>query len=264
MAEAPLLAIENLSVQLGKKVILQDVSFEIKAGDWVSVIGPNGAGKSTLFKTLLGLAPVSAGAIRLLGKSLQQISPRDRARVMGYVPQVAEQGLTCTVEEFIMMGRYPYLSAFASPGAEDRQIVDQVLALTDTVSFRHRLMDSLSGGERQKVFIAGALAQQPRLLLLDEPASYLDPRNELDIQELLQRINRETGMAIVMVSHHLNSVLRYSQLVVGLKAGQLLFDGSPQTLLESNILQDLFDVEFQVLTAAGQSFPVIVPDRVMS
>jgi ABC-type cobalamin/Fe3+-siderophores transport system ATPase subunit len=258
-----LISVQNLVVQLENYTILDDVSLDIQAGDAVGVIGPNGAGKSTLLKALLGLIPIRSGEIRLMGKPLKQYTSRERAKVIGYVPQVPEHGLFCTVDDFIAMGRYPYLSAFSPPGPEDRQIVDQALALTGTTPFQHRIMASLSGGERQKALIAGALAQQPQLLLLDEPASFLDPRNELEIQELLQTINRETGMAVVIVSHHLNSMLRYSRSVLGFKGGRLIFQGSPQALLDANALTEIYDTHFQMIPTTPAGFPVVIPERVV-
>lgn len=263
MGNGPLISVQNLGVRLEKQAILTDISMEIHEGDAVGVIGPNGAGKSTLLKALIGLAPISTGDILLMGKPLKHYSSRERARWIGYVPQAPEHGLSCTVDDFILMGRYPYLSTFSPPGPEDRRIVHEALAMTGTTAFRHRIMDTLSGGERQKVLIAGALAQQPKILLLDEPASFLDPRNELEIQELLQTINQETGMAVLIVSHHLNSMLRYSHSVLGFKAGQLIFSGSPQALLESEALTEIYDTHFQVIPTAQAGFPVIIPDRVV-
>jgi ABC-type cobalamin/Fe3+-siderophores transport system ATPase subunit len=264
MASEPLISVRQLTVQREGKTILRDVSFAIHAGDSVGVIGPNGAGKSTLFKTLIGLAPISSGEILLMGKPLKQFSSRERAQWIGYVPQAPEHGLSCTVEDFIFMGRYPYLSSFSPPGPQDRKIVDEVLKLTGTTGLRHRVMDTLSGGEKQKVLIAGAIAQQPKVLLLDEPASFLDPRNELEIQDLLQTINRETEMAMVIVSHHLNSMLRYSRSVLGLKDGQLIFDGSPQTLLATQALREIYDTEFRIISTGEDAFPVIFPERVIA
>jgi len=264
MASEPLLSIRNLSVQREGKTILRDVSLSIHAADAVGVIGPNGAGKSTLFKALIGLAPISAGEILLMGKPLREFSSRERAQAIGYVPQAPEHSMVCTVEDFICMGRYPYLSSFSPPGPNDRKIVNEALTLTGTEALRHRIMDTLSGGEKQKVMISGALAQQPRILLLDEPASFLDPRNELEIQELLQTINRETGMAIVTVSHHLNSMLRYSRSVLGFKGGQLIFSGAPQSLLDSNALRNIYDTEFLVIPTGAAGFPVILPERVIA
>jgi len=263
MASEALISVRHLSVKREGKSILDDVSLDIHAGDMIGVIGPNGAGKSTLFKTLIGLVSYDKGEILLGGKPLQQYSSRERAQWIGYVPQAPEHSLACTVEEFICMGRYPYLSSFSPPGPEDRQAVEHALTITGTTSLRHRVMDTLSGGEKQKVLIAGAIAQRSKVLLLDEPASFLDPRNELEAQELLQTINRETGLGIVTVSHHLNSMLRYSQTVFGLKNGRLIFNGTPQTLLSGNALLEIYDTQFQIIPSSTAGFPVIIPERVI-
>jgi len=262
MAKQRLLSVQNLKVHREGKPILQDISVEVSEGDTIAIIGPNGAGKSTLFKTLMGLVPVAGGEIDLLGKPLKHYSNRQRAQIIAYVPQAPEHGMGCSVEDFILMGRYPYLSSFSQPGPNDRRIMEESFVLSGTSALRHRIMDSLSGGERQKVMLAGCLAQQPKIMLLDEPASYLDPRNELEIQALLQRINQETGMAMVTVSHHLNSILRYSKTIVGIKEGQLRFCGTPEQLLRSDALTQIYETHFQQIPAPDGGLPVLIPERV--
>jgi iron complex transport system ATP-binding protein len=257
----PLVAINGLSVRINGKTLLADLSLDIHEGDYLAVIGPNGAGKTTLLKAMLGLIRAGSGEIRLMGKRLERYSGRERARWIGYVPQASESGLSCTVEEFVMMGRYPYLSRFSPPGPRDRDAVNRAMALTETDRLRFRTLDTLSGGERQKVLIAGALAQQPRLLLLDEPSSFLDPRNESEVQALLQAVNRDVGVTVVSVTHNLNDVLRSARRVLGLQAGRVVHAGEVGDLLAPGVLRRIYNMHFRIIASGSVEDAVVIPEK---
>lgn len=256
----PLLRVENLSVRFNQTDILRQVSFALNAGEYLAIIGPNGAGKTTLVKTILGLNPDYTGQIFLQEQPLTHIQPKAKARYLAYVPQTQEVGEFHRVREFILMGRYPYLSAISPPQTNDQDIVDAVMTQTGVTPLADRLVHTLSGGERQKVMIAAALAQQPDILLLDEPATFLDPKNQIEIQRLLRHINRQTGTTIVAITHDLNSALHDATRILGLKDGQIQLDGSPENTLTPTHLTALFDAPFLALPAPNGGAHWLVPD----
>lgn len=256
----PLLNIKNLSVRFNQTDILRSVSFILNRGEFLAVIGPNGAGKTTLIKTILGLNPDYTGQMELDGQSLAKFKPKEKARRLAYVPQTQEMGEFHRVWDFVLMGRYPYLNAIRPPQAEDKAVVDEALRQTGTSSLARRLVLTLSGGERQKVMIAAALAQQPEILILDEPATFLDPKNQLEIQGLLRHINASQGVAIVSITHDMNSALHDASRVLGLKAGQVKLDGPPTEMLTPAGLWALFEAPFRSLAVEGSAQQWLVPD----
>ncbi len=253
---SPLLRATSIQVRLQNQTILKDVSFEMQAGDFMAVIGPNGAGKSTLIKALLGLIPIAGGQFLLREQPLSSFSPKAKARHLAYVPQSA---LSATISDaqlvwdFVMMGRYPYLAPLAAPQAQDRQMVEQALQQTGTGPLAERVLSSLSGGERQKVMIAAALAQQPEILVLDEPDTFLDPKNQQDILALLSHLNQAQGLSILCVTHDLNSAAHYANRILGLKQGHVLLEGLPEATLQPAQLETLFELPFLKLTAPNST-----------
>lgn len=260
---APILSARHLSLFIEQCPIVSDISVDIYPGEVVSVIGPNGAGKTTLLKLLLGVFSPHAGQIYLEDRPMSEYKPRERARWVGYVPQNIDISLACTVEEYVLMGRYPYLQPFSMPTRTDHEAVDRALDMTHTEHLRKRFLHTLSGGERQKILIAGALAQQTPILLLDEPASFLDPRNEMEVQSLLSSINRSAGTAILMVTHNLNHALQISEKIVALKQGECVYFGTPDDLLKRDCLASIFGIRFQVVQTDPDNVPMVFPERVV-
>lgn len=258
-----LLNVRNLSVHISSAHILRDVTLAIEQGESISIIGPNGAGKTTLLKVLLGLNAHYQGQVELLGKPLASYTVKERAQWMGYVPQHHDFADFSTVEEFIWMGRYPYMSVFRQPKEDDHQAVQAAMQLTEIQHMAGRILQTLSGGEQQKVLIAAALAQQPKALLLDEPATFLDPRNQIEIQRLLGKINRETGTTIIAVTHDINSALHASSRIVALKSGQVTFDGPPASLANEAVLFDIYQTRFRLITDAISGDVLIAPALAM-
>ncbi len=251
-----LIEIEELSLCLEQAPILHDISLTIKAGEYISIIGQNGAGKSTLIKCLAKIHTDWRGAIRLRGEALGAIPSRQAARYVSYVPQADARPLPFTVEEFVTMGRYPHLSPFSSVRREDLEIIDEALRQTRVEPFRHRQMNTLSGGERQKVFIAAAIAQGADIILLDEPTTFLDYRHQSEILHLLGRHNRERSATIVAVYHDLNSAVAWSDRVVALQAGRLVFADRPEGLFRPRVLESIFEVDFDFVSRPGHPLPL--------
>jgi iron complex transport system ATP-binding protein len=235
--------IENLALELNGAEILRGVSFSIAPGEYVSIIGPNGAGKTTLLRCLLGMYPYK-GSARIGGIECRDCGSRELARQVSYVPQTHDIEFPLSVYDFVMMGRYPYLSALSPAQKHDEEAVERALELTGTAQFRARTLRTLSGGERQKVYIAAALAQETPVILLDEPATFLDWRHQSEVMTLLKKINAECGATILAVNHDLNSAAHWSDRIVALKNGRTLFTGAPQELIQPEPLEKLFETSF--------------------
>jgi iron complex transport system ATP-binding protein len=254
------LLVEQMTVRKGGKTILNDVSFTAPDGKITGLIGPNGAGKSTLLTAILGLSSAT-GTACFRGQDLLTMSRRARAQCTAYVEQSASTEERLTVREVVALGRIPFEAAWqAEPGPGDAAIIDAVLAQTGIAGFAGRRYSTLSGGEQQRVQVARALAQTPRLLLLDEPTSHLDIRAQLQLLELLrQRALR--GMTIVLALHDLNHAMRFCDHLVVLKAGGVAANGSPEAVLTSALLRDVYGVHARVLAGDDASPATIVFDE---
>ncbi|MGB7567589.1 MAG: ABC transporter ATP-binding protein [Chitinivibrionales bacterium] len=243
-----LIKIDTLSFSYNQKPILQNVSLNITEGEQWAVIGKNGAGKSTLIKCIAGLEKIKQGQIIIGGKNIETFAAKDLAKLISYVPQVSGRNLPFTVFDYVMMGRFPYQGFMALPIAVDRNIVKESLHLTDTDEFSSRKMNMLSGGELQRVFLAGAVAQRTPILLLDEPTTFLDPFHRQLIIKALERIQHEFNTTIIAVTHEISSIIdRYSN-VLGLKEGEVVFSGKLNADSDeaATIYNRIFDVEFEI------------------
>jgi len=258
-SENPVLEICDFSFRLGRKEILRDVTFSVAWGEYLSIVGPNGAGKTTLLKCIDRLLAGGAGRIEVFGRPLESYRQKELARRISYVPQADGRVIPFSVRQFVLMGRYPYLSPFSSTDKEGRRAVDEALERTGTAEFADRRLDTLSGGERQKVYIAAALAQGSDILLLDEPTTFLDYRHQAEIRDLLSRVNRESKVTIVCVTHDLNRAVLDSDRIVALVAGRVLFTGRPDEIMKTEVLETLFRTPFVLTSHPGTAIPMIVP-----
>lgn len=235
--------IENLALSINGKPILHDITTSVECGEYVSIIGPNGAGKTTLIRCLLGMYPYQ-GSIRISGTECAEVSARELARQISYVPQTHDIEFPLPVFDFVMMGRYPYLSALAPAQKKDIQTVEDAMKMTGIQPLRNRRLGTLSGGERQKVYIAAALAQETPIILLDEPATFLDWKHQAEVMHLLKQINNEHNVTMIAVNHDLNSAAHWSDRIVAIKDGRLFFEGSPDKLIQPDPLNALFETTF--------------------
>jgi iron complex transport system ATP-binding protein len=253
--------IESLALELNGAPILRGVSFDIGQGEYVSIIGPNGAGKTTLLRCLLGMYPYQ-GSAKIGGTECRNYDSRALARQVSYVPQTHDLEFPLAVYDFVMMGRYPYMSALSPAQKHDEEAVEWALDITGTAQFRTRTLRTLSGGERQKVYIAAALAQETPVMLLDEPATFLDWRHQSEVMTLLKKINVECGATILAVNHDLNSAAHWSDRIIALKDGRTLFTGTPQELIHPAPLETLFETAFvrkETLAPASESIVDATP-----
>jgi iron complex transport system ATP-binding protein len=243
------LELENVSAGYPGRPVLRDLSLVIRAGETVALLGPNGAGKSTLLQVMTGLRRPTAGRVRLFDRDVQQLPAAERARLVSLVPQQMEVPMAFTVEEMVMMGRTATLHRWQGPSDHDRQLVEQAMTYTDISHLRQRLFTEMSGGERQRVVIALALAAEPRLILLDEPTSHLDLNHRLEVLELISRLNCERGVAIVMVAHDLSMAAEFFPRLILLDAqGRIAADGTPATVLTGPTLEAVYHCRVTVHT----------------
>ncbi|MBN1195944.1 MAG: ABC transporter ATP-binding protein [Candidatus Aminicenantes bacterium] len=242
------LQIESLSFSINGASILKDICVTIGAGEKWSVIGANGAGKSTLLKCLLRIHSGWTGSVRLFGRCLNDYSQRNLARKVAYVPQPGDdQRFPFTVRQFVAMGRYAYSGMFATANKDDDAVVKRAMRQARVQEFAERTLETLSGGERQKVFIAAALAQQADLLLLDEPTAFLDYRHQVEVSRILGEINQRHGTTIMAVTHDVNTAILTDGLVLAFKQGRTAWIGPAADLTKPGRLEDIFDTRFRFI-----------------
>jgi ABC-type cobalamin/Fe3+-siderophores transport system ATPase subunit len=227
--------------------VLRGVDLELPQGRVCTILGPNGSGKTTLLRCLLGQHAPTEGSIRLGGQPIEAMGPRERARQLAYVPQLPSSAFAFTVRELVAMGRYAHQGALGLASHEDRDQVQRALERTGTDAFADRTMGELSGGEAQCVMIARALAQQPRVMLLDEPTSHLDLRNQLLIVRLVRQLTREQGMAALVVGHDINLAARHSDTLALFHEGRVAATGRPTEVLQAPLLRATYGVEVELI-----------------
>jgi iron complex transport system ATP-binding protein len=239
----PALGIRDLSLSIGGSDILKGVSFDIPRGAFVSIVGPNGAGKTTLLRCVMSIVTGWTGNIFVEGKPVHAYRPRELARLVSYVPQWDNMVFPFTGRELVMMGRYPYLSPFIQPDRKDLDVVEHTLQSTGTQSIADRDMRTLSGGEKQKILIAGALAQEAGTMLLDEPTTFLDPLHAEEVLSILNDLNR-SGVTVVIITHDINHAAYYADSITALVEGRVVFYGPPEDLLVSDMLRSVYNKDF--------------------
>ncbi len=241
-----LLEVRNLKYDVNATQVLMGVDFGVRAGELVGLIGPNGAGKSTLLKLLGGQWSPTSGDILLEGRPLARFSARDIARRVAHVPQSTALSFPFTVREVVLMGRSPHLSRFQIESARDRAIAERALQATNAAYLADRLVTTLSGGEAQRIILARALAQEPKVLLLDEPTSNLDVKHQLEIMALARTQAHQQGLGVVAAVHDLGHAARYCDRLVLLVCGRIIADGAPDAVLTREKLRYAFGIEAQL------------------
>ena len=252
-----IIEIKNIDFSYNTKKVLADVSFPVKQGEFLGIIGPNGAGKSTVLRLICGILKPDRGSIAILNESLSSIEPRQLAKKIAFVPQETHFSLDFTVEDIVMMGRYPYLRAFQRENKTDYEARDHALNYVDVDDLRKRRINSLSSGERQRVVLARALAQEPQILILDEPTSHLDLHHQYAIMELLKKMNKE-GMSIIVVNHDLNLASLYCERLVLMYRGKVFKQGTPAEILNEKTLKDVYLTDVKVMKHPHKDVPHIL------
>jgi iron complex transport system ATP-binding protein len=241
--------------------VIDRVSFTVEAGEFVCLLGPNGCGKTTLLKLMAGVLRPHQGAITLDGRALGGISRRDLAKQVASVPQETHPAFDYSVLEMVLMGRHPHLGAFQLEGPEDIAIAHDSLSATGTADLAHRPYMTLSGGEKQRVVIASALAQAPHVLLLDEPTASLDLAYQLEVASLLHRLNHDRGVTMALATHDLNLAASLCDSLVLIRSGCVLAQGPTREVLTGAMIQQLYDVEADVQFHKSSGHLTVVPIR---
>ncbi|MBD2690944.1 ABC transporter ATP-binding protein [Anabaena catenula] len=242
------LELQNLTGGYTVSPIIQDINLSLQTGEWLSLVGANGSGKSTLLKLISRILSPQQGVILLDGKAIHSQPPNLIAQKLALLPQQQTVPVGLTVRQLVSLGRTPHQSWWQwELSSEDRQKVEAAIKKTQLEKFSNRLIEELSGGERQRAFLALALAQEPKVLLLDEPTTYLDINYQLQLLELLKNLNQQQNLTIVTVLHELNLAARYSSRIALLKQGRLWEVGTPEAVLTPNNIAQVFGVESMII-----------------
>ena len=249
---------DDLSIGYGEQLIVKDLSVQIPNQKITTIIGPNGCGKSTLLKAITRIISHQSGAVVLDGKNVSKENTKVLAKKMAILPQTPESASGLTVGELVSYGRFPYQTGFGRLSKKDYEVIDWALKVTNTSSFKYLPVDSLSGGQRQRVWIAMALAQETEIIFLDEPTTYLDMAHQLEVLELLQRLNQEEKRTIVMVLHDLNQAARFADYIVALKDGQIVKAGPCEEVITKEVLRGVFNIDAEIGLDPRTSKPMCI------
>lgn len=233
--------VQNISSGYDKDLILHEIDFEVEPGQFLGIIGPNGCGKSTLLRTMTRVLTLVQGKVLFRGRDIEEIPLNHLARVCAFVPQETLINFSFSCLEIVLMGRLPYLSRFQSETSRDFEIAHESLKLTDSLHLISRDINELSAGERQRVLIARALAQEPEVLYLDEPTSHLDIGHQTEVFDLLKSLNKDKGLTVVCVLHDLNIAADYCDRMIVLKEGRIKAKGAPEEILDYQLIEQVYN-----------------------
>lgn len=237
---------DSISIGYGERLIVKELSIEIPDKSITTIIGSNGCGKSTLLKAITRIISHQSGTVVLDGKNITKENTKSLARKMAILPQSPEGVSGLTVGELVSYGRYPYQQGFGRLTKRDYEVIDWALEVTGTKEYKHRAVDALSGGQRQRVWIAMALAQETEIIFLDEPTTYLDMAHQLEVLELLQKLNIEQQRTIVMVLHDLNQAARFADYIIALKDGRVVKAGTCEEVMNRDVLRKVFNIDAEI------------------
>ncbi|MDO5639394.1 MAG: ATP-binding cassette domain-containing protein [Neisseria sp.] len=241
------------------RVLLHDITLQFKPGKVYGLIGHNGSGKSTLLKLLSRQNQPSSGAVLLEGRPVAGYSARNYAKQVAYLPQHLPAATALTARELINMGRYAWSGLLGRSSEADRAAVAEAFALTHTEKFADQIVDTLSGGERSRIWLAMCLAQQSRFLLLDEPLAALDIAHQLDVMALIRDLSHRLDLGVIIVIHDINLAAQYCDELVALKGGKLLKQGTPAEIMTAEVLNDIYSVEMNIIRHPQSGVPVALP-----
>ncbi|MFD2705907.1 ABC transporter ATP-binding protein [Salibacterium lacus] len=251
-----ILRTDQIEARYENHTVFKDLNISIAEGRITTIIGPNGCGKSTLLKTIGRILKQTGGQVFLQEENLNTIPTREIARRLSLLPQNPAAPGELTVEELIAYGRYPHRKNINKLTGRDQEMIEWAMELTKTAAFRSRSIGTLSGGQKQKVWLAMALAQHTKVLLLDEPTTYLDMAHQLDVLQIVETLNRDYECSVVMVLHDINHAARFSHEMVAMKEGEIIASGEPADIMKEGVLRDVFDIQARVMMDPQNGAPV--------
>ncbi|MEO0607121.1 MAG: ABC transporter ATP-binding protein [Pseudomonadota bacterium] len=234
-----------LTVTAGEKTLVRNATFDVTQGELIIVLGPNGAGKTSMIRSVLGLTPLAAGTATLNGVSVAQLSARDRAQSVAYLPQIRPLAWPNQVRDIVALGRFSHGAALGRLSQADADAVSRAIAACDLTHLAHRTADTLSGGELARVHCARAIATEAPLLIADEPTAALDPRHQFRILDLIKTYV-DTGAGALLVLHDIDLAARYATRLIWMKDGEIIADGSPADTLSSERLAEVYQIDARV------------------
>jgi iron complex transport system ATP-binding protein len=253
------LTVNGIECRYGSVKILSDISLEVKPGCFLGILGPNGSGKTTLLKSISRVLKPHGGSVLIDKEDIYKLNPKQVAQKMAVVPQFSNVGFSFSVMDIVLMGRNPHLGDFQMESGKDVDIARKAMELTNTWNFANRPINELSGGEAQRVVIARALAQEPKILLLDEPMSHLDIINQIELMDLIKNLCTEDGLAVIAVIHDLNMASRYCDNILLLKEGKVYALGPVEDVMTRENIQNVFGVDSIVRKNLVTNSPYVIP-----
>lgn len=248
---------KNLEIGYGDSIVVADMDIEVKKGEITTIIGPNGSGKSTVLKAMTRLLKYRSGCVSVGARDLLQYGSKELARLVGVLPQKHTAPPDFKVKDLVSYGRMPYQKWFEKNSKEDEEIIDWALEVTGTSHLKDKSINSCSGGEAQRVWIAMVLTQKPEILFLDEPTTYLDIAHQMETMRLVKKLKSEAGVGVVMVLHDLTQALEVSDRIVVIKNGKKYSEGAPGDVITPDMLKEVYHVDCDVVSIPGRKAPLL-------
>lgn len=252
----------SIDIGYGSYTAVRNMDIEIKKGEITSIIGPNGSGKSTVLKALTRLLPYKSGAINVCGTDIKDYNNKELSKIIAVLPQKHSAPPDFKVKDLVGYGRVPYQNWYAQNSEEDIEIINWAMEMTGVEHLKEKSINSCSGGEAQRVWIATVLAQQPEILFLDEPTTYLDIAHQHETMQLAKKLNRESGIGVVMVLHDLTHALEVSDKIVVIKDGVKYSQGTPEEVITTTMLKEVYGVTCDIVNIPGRSKPTILFEEI--
>lgn len=248
---------QHIEIAYGDYLAVKDMDIRVEKGKITTIIGPNGSGKSTVLKGLTRLLNYRKGSVYLDARNLKEFSAKELARHIGVLPQIHSAPPDFQVKELVSYGRMPYQKWYERCNEEDQRIIDWAMQATGVWDLREKSINECSGGESQRVWIATVLTQQPEILFLDEPTTYLDIAHQQEMMRLVKKLNRESGIGVVMVLHDLSHAMEVSDWVVVIKNGKKYDEGKPEEVINPRMMREVYDVDCDIINIPGREKPLI-------
>lgn len=248
--------VNNLSVAYENNLIIEDMTLSIPKGEISIIIGGNGCGKSTLLKTIARINKPKNGDIFINDKNIKNIKEKNIAKEVAFLPQgpICPDGLT--VRELVAFGRFPHQKMIGGLTSHDKEVIEWAIKETGLSEFADRGVENLSGGQRQRAWIAMTLAQETEIIMLDEPTTYLDMSYQLEVLQVLQKLNKEKKITVVIVLHELNNACRFANNIIGLKKGKIICQGRPMDVINKETLKEIYGIEAVLGTSENGEYPI--------